>query len=187
MPDPPAAPPADPPADPPPADPPPGDPPTPTAEDVVKNPQALIDALGATRDENRRFARRLKDYERSERERSDAAKTELERATDRATAAEASLAARELDNLRLEVALEELLGDNPGIKMAMNLAPRLRGATREELQQDASQVRQLMGQTGSGTPPPTPPPAGGSRLGDGHPPAGSDASFEAALRRSAGR
>jgi hypothetical protein len=173
--------PADPPADPPAA----GDDKPPTADEVVKNPQALIDALGSVRDENRRQARRLRDFERTERERADAAKTELQRATDRATDAETKLASRELDHLRLEVALEQLLGDDPRVKLAMTLATRLQGKTREEIQTDAAAMRQLLGQQAS-TPPPVPA-AGGSRLSDGNTTPGSDAAFNAELRRRAGR
>lgn len=182
-------PPADPPAPPPAGDP---DPPTPSREDVIRDPQALLDVLSQTRDEARRQARRLKDYERAERERTDAARTELERVTDRATTAETSLQGEQLGRLRLEVALEQLAGDNPAVAMAIAMAPRLQGATREELVADAGQMRQLLGQSG-------PPPngsgagggfdfAGGSRLpAAGAPAAGTDAGFSAALRRAAGR
>jgi hypothetical protein len=172
----------------PPADPP--EAPAPSREEVIQNPQALIDALGSVRDDNRRMTRRIRDFERAERERVDAARTELERANDRATTAEGRLGQRELDNLRLEVALEQIIGDHPGVRMAMNLAPRLRGSTREELAQDAAQMRQLLGQQPAGQPPPgqQPPPTGGSRLGDGvAQQAGSDAAFNAMLRRAAGR
>jgi hypothetical protein len=185
-------PPADPPTPPaPPAD--PHDPPTPSREDVIRDPQALLDVLSQTRDEARRQARRLKDYERAERDRADAARTELERATDRATTAEGTLATSQLDRMRLEVALEQLAGDNPAVKMAMAMAPRLQGTTREELVTDAGQMRALLGQQ-----PPTPPtngtPPGGFDFGSGSrlpaagaPGAGTDAGFNAALRRAAGR
>ena len=184
---PPTPPPADPPADPPAGDP-PAEPPAPTADEVVKNPQALIDALGSVRDENRRQARRLKDFERTERERTDATKTELERITERATTAESHLAGRELDNLRLEVALEQLLGDDPRVKLAMTLAGRLQGKTRDELVKDAAAMRQLLGQ-GNGAPPAPgvrPDYGSGSRLDPGVT-AGTDAAFNAQLRRAAGR
>ena len=192
---PPAGPPGGPPPNPP-APPAAGDPspdPTPSREDVIRDPQALLDVLSQTRDEARRQARRLKDYERAERERTDAARTELERATDRATTAETTLQTSQLDRLRLEVALEQLVGDNPTVKMAMAMASRLQGTNREELVADAGQMRQLLGQQ----PPPangTPPPAGGFDFGSGSrlpapgaPAAGTDAGFTAALRRAAGR
>jgi hypothetical protein len=186
--EPPAPPPADPPAAPPPADP-PAEPPAPTADEVVKNPQALIDALGATRDENRRQARRLKDFERTERERTDASRTELERATDRATAAESTLGAAQLDRLRLEVALEQLVGDDPKVKWAIAMSSRLQGKSKDELVADAAQMRQLLGQSQPPPPPGARPDYGsGSRIGDGAgAPANSDAAFNATLRRAAGR
>jgi hypothetical protein len=180
-------PPADPPADPPPADP-PAEPPAPTADEVVKNPQALIDALGATRDEARRMARRIKDYERGERDRVDASKTELERATGRATAAETTLAGAQRDRLALEVALEQLVGDDPKVKWAIAMSTRLQGKTRDELVADAAQMRQLLGQSQPPPPPPGRPDYGsGSRIADGQTPVGSDAAFNATLRRAAGR
>ena len=189
---PPAAPPADPPADPPAGDPPtpPADPPSPSREDVIRDPQALIDALGSVRDENRRLGRRVKDYERGERDRTDAAKTEIERVTDRATKAETDLAGRDLQILRTEVALEQLLGDDPRVKLAMTLAARLQGATREEIAADAAQMRQLLGQ-GASVPGGQQPHGrvdlgGGSRVDNGTP-SGSDAAFNAQLRRAAGR
>lgn len=190
MPDDPAPPASDPPAGtPPPAAPPPADsadPSPPTRDDVIRDPQALIDALAESRAAARRLERWKKDRERSDQQAADANKTELERLTDRAMTAEALLATRESDNLRLEVALEQLLGDDPQVKLAMSLAPRLRGTTREELQADAQQMRQLLGQQ-PGEPPPPPPPAGGSRLGNGQQPAGTDAAFTAQIRRATGR
>ena len=181
-----------PPADPPPADP-PQDPSAPSAADVIKNPQVVLDLLAQTRDSERRLNRRIKDFERGERERSDAAKTELERATERASTAEGALQGEQLGRLRLEVALEQLAGDNPAVKMAIAMAPRLQGRSREELVADAGQMRQLLGQQ-PGTPPPngTPPPGfdfgSGSRLpAGGAPAAHTDAGFNAALRRAAGR
>jgi hypothetical protein len=183
---PPGTPPPDPPPDPPPGDPPP-DPPAPTADDVVKNPQALIDALGSVRDENRRLGRRLKDYEKTERERTDASKTELQRATERATTAETTLAQRDLQVLRTTVALEQLLGDDPRIKLALTLADRLQGTSREEIAKDAAEMRQLLGQ-GTAPPPGQRPDYGsGSRLDNGGGTPGSDAAFNAQLRRAAGR
>lgn len=184
-----------PPGPPPPAppaagDPPPADPPTPSREDVIRDPQALLDVLSQTRDEARRQARRLKDYERAERERTDAARTELERATDRATTAEGTLAGEQFSRLQFEVAIEQFAGDNPAVAMAIAMAPRLQGTSREELVADAGRMRQLLGgqpqpPPGNGTPPP---PAGGSRLpAPGAPATGSDANFNAALRRAAGR
>jgi hypothetical protein len=162
---------------------------SPSREDVIRDPQALLDVLSTTRDENRRMNRRLRDFERAERDRSDAAKTELERATDRATTAETALGDAQLGALRLEVALEQLLGDNPAVKMAMNLAPRLRGSTREELAQDAAQMRTLLGQQppANGHHPPPDPYGGGTRLGSGTGQPGTDASFNQAIRRAAGR
>ena len=171
----------------------PADPPTPTREEVIRDPQALLDVLGTTRDNERRLNRRLKDYERAERERTEAAKTELERATERATTAESALHGEQLGRLRLEVALEQLAGDNPAVKMAIAMAPRLQGSTREELVADAGQMRPLLGQQPAGSNG-TPPPAGGFDFGSGSrlpgaaaPAAGSDAAFNAALRRAAGR
>jgi hypothetical protein len=188
--------PADPPANtPPPADAPPADPPdpsAPSAADVIKNPQVVLDLLAQTRDSERRLNRRIKDFERGERERSDAAKTELERATERASTAEGALQGEQLGRLRLEVALEQLAGDNPIVKMAIAMAPRLQGSTREELVADAGNMRQLLGQQPPGTNG-TPPPGSfdfgsGSRLpAAGAPAPGSDAGFSAALRRAAGR
>jgi hypothetical protein len=178
-----------PPADPPPADP-PQDPAAPSADDVIKNPQVVLDLLSQTRDSERRLNRRIKDFERAERDRSEAAKTELERATDRATTAETSLQGEQLGRLRLEVALEQLAGDNPAVKMAIAMAPRLQGSTREELIADAGNMRALLGQTAP--PNGTPAPGGfdfgsGSRLpAAGAPAPGSDAGFSAALRRAAG-
>jgi hypothetical protein len=183
---PPGTPPPDPPPDPPPGDPPP-DPPAPTADDVVKNPQALIDALGSVRDENRRLGRRLKDYERSDRERSDAAKTELERATDRATVAETAIGTERRDRLALDVALEQLVGDDPRVKWAVAMASRLQGTTREELVTDAAQMRQLLGQSQPPAPGQRPDYGSGSRLDNGGASPGSDAAFNAQLRRAAGR
>jgi hypothetical protein len=52
-------PPADPPAPPPAGD--PADPPTPTREEVIRDPQALLAVLSTTRDNERRLNRRLKD------------------------------------------------------------------------------------------------------------------------------
>jgi hypothetical protein len=187
-------PPADPPAPTPPPAGDPADPPTPTREEVIRDPQALLDVLSTTRDNERRLNRRLKDYERAERDRSEAAKTELERATDRATTAEGALQGEQLGRLRLEVALEQLAGDNPAVKMAIAMAPRLQGATREELIADAGQMRSLLGQQ-PGTPPPNgTPPAGGFDFGSGSrlpaagaPASGTDAAFNAALRRASGR
>jgi hypothetical protein len=186
-------PPADPPAPPAPPAGDPADPPTPTREEVIRDPQALLDVLSTTRDNERRLNRRLKDYERAERDRSEAAKTELERATDRATTAEGALQGEQLGRLRLEVALEQLAGDNPAVKMAIAMAPRLQGSTREELIADAGQMRSLLGQQPAGSNG-TPPPAGGFDFGSGSrlpaagtPAAGTDAGFSAALRRAAGR
>jgi hypothetical protein len=182
-------PPADPPAPPPAGD--PADPPTPTREEVIRDPQALLDVLSTTRDNERRLNRRLKDYERAERDRAEAAKTEIERVTDRATVAEGALQGEQLGRLRLEVALEQLAGDNPIVKMAIAMAPRLQGKTREELVADAGQMRQLLGQQPPGTNG-TPPAGGfdygsGARAGAGAPGASTDAGFNAALRRAAGR
>ena len=183
---PPAAPPADPPADPPAHPPADGDPPAaPSTEDVIRDPQALIDALGAARTDARRLERWKRDRERSDVAAADAAKTELERLTDRATKAEGTLATRDLQLLRTEVALEQLLGDDPRVKLAIALAARLQGTTREEIVADAASMRQLLGQQ-QGQPSSPPPPAGGSRLGNGAPPAGGDAAFSSQLRRAAG-
>ena len=186
----PPAPPADPPAGNPPAADPPADPPSPSREDVIRDPQALIDALGSVRDENRRLGRRVKDFERGERDRTEAAKTEIERVTDRATKAEGELAGRDLQILRTEVALEQLLGDDPRVKLAMTLASRLQGTTREEIQTDAAQMRQLLGQgasvAGGQQPHGRVDLGGGSRVDNGTP-SGSDAAFNAQLRRAAGR
>jgi hypothetical protein len=77
--------------------------------------------------------------------------------------------------------------------MAIAMAPRLQGSTREELIADAGQMRSLLGQQPPGSNG-TPPPAGGFDFGSGSrlpaagaPAANTDAGFSAALRRAAGR
>jgi hypothetical protein len=186
---PPPAPPAAPPPATPPGAPPSGDPPEtppPSREEVIQNPQALIDALGATRDENRRMTRRIRDFERAERERTEASRTELERATDRATTAETAATASARELMCVRVAMRQLFGGDSRVDQALSVATRLQGASEEEIAKDPL-LGLLLGQPAPPTPPGTPPPAGGSRLGDGAPSAGSDAAFNAILRRAAGR
>jgi hypothetical protein len=181
-------PPADPPAGPPPPTDPPPDPDPPTPQDLA----AALRALEAERDEKRRMNRRLKDFERTERERADATKTELERWTERATTAETTIQQRDQRDLHREIALEHFFGGDPRVKQALAIADRLQGATREEVLADP-----LLALFAGQPPPPgngTPPPAGGFDFGSGSrlpaagaPAAGSDAGFSAALRRAAGR
>jgi hypothetical protein len=176
-----------PPAGTPPSDPPDPDPPTP--QDLA----AALRALEAERDEKRRMNRRLKDFERTERERADATKTELERWTERATTAETTIQQRDQRDLHREIALEHFFGGDPRVKQALAIADRLQGATREEVLADPL-LALFAGQPpppGNGTPPPAP---GGFDFGSGSrlpaagaPAAGSDAGFSAALRRAAGR
>jgi hypothetical protein len=179
-------PPAAPPAAPPPADPPgePADPPAPTAEEIIRNPQALLDILAAERDTNRRQARRLKDYERAQREREDAAKTELERERDEKAALQRQLDAIEYERRQTRI-MSELY---PGDPRALTLASRLRGATDEEMRADAAKLGEELGLgTAGGRRPPVDfgsgsrPPANG-----GQAPSGSGA-FDQVLRRAAGR
>lgn len=171
-------PPGDPPAGsppPPPADPPPGDPPAPSRDDVVRDPQALIDLVGTLRDENRRHKRREADRERADRAAADAAKTELERANERAAAAEDNLHTERRERLATQVAAAKGL--------PMTLAARLRGDTVEELERDADEVLKALGRAAPRAPVDY---GSGSRLGDGQPAGGTDA-FSAQLRRAAGR
>jgi len=101
--------------------------------------------------ENAEAAKRLADLE-------EAGKTEAQKLTDRATAAEQKAAAATATATRLEVALEKAPEGMP-IATIRKLAKRLAGTTREELEADADE---LFAEFGTGaTPPPgkTPTPA----------------------------
>lgn len=179
-------PPADPPGDPPPADPPPAnEPPEPTREDVVRDPQALIDALGAARNDARRLERWKRDRERADAAAADAQKTELERATERASTAEASLATSQRETMTLRELLEQYLGDDPRVRQVLYLAPLMKGSTPEEVRAEATRARELFGAQPPGSRPPVDY-GSGTRLGNGQPESG-DAAFTQTIRRQAGR
>lgn len=128
MPDPdPNAPPADPPK--PPPDPPePKDPPDPAAE--AEKWKAMARKHEAEAKKNAEAAKKLTELE-------DASKTELQRFTDKATAAESRAAEAEARALRLEVATEK------GLSAAQS--KRLVGTTREELEADAEELLESFG------------------------------------------
>lgn len=156
--DPPADPPAptDPPKDPPaptdpPADPPKGDDdldeiPVPDgADDEVKRVISKRNSeLRALRARTKTAEEKARKYDQLE----DAKKTESQRLTERATAAEKKAQEAELRALRLEVAADK------GLKPAQ--AKRLVGTTKEELEADADELLETFGQAnddGKGKPP----------------------------------
>jgi hypothetical protein len=69
----------------------------------------------------------------------DAGKTELQRVTDKAAAAETKAAAAELNALRLDVALEKA-PEGMSVAQVRKLAKRLSGKDRTELEADAAEL-----------------------------------------------
>ena len=87
--------------------------------------------------EAKNLRERLKKFEDAEREREEASKSELQRAVERAEAAEKKLAELEFNALRNEIALSK------GLTPAQ--AKRLQGATKEELESDADELLETFG------------------------------------------
>lgn len=133
----------------------------------------------------RRMERQVRDYARADRERTDASRTELERATDRATAAEQRIAQLENDQLRMRLALKAFPED---AVRAEEAAKRAIGSTEEELWADLARLRELIGVGRGGQRPPVDF-GSGSRLdgnGGASSSAGSGGAFDQQIRRAAG-
>jgi hypothetical protein len=117
-----------------------------TPEDEPETPPETPPAAGMADEVNKwktlarkheREAKANADAARKLAELEDANKSEIERATEAATAAEKRAADAELEVLRLEV------GDDKGLTAKQ--AKRLVGSTREELEQDADEILETFG------------------------------------------
>jgi hypothetical protein len=107
-----------------------GDPPADKATDALGD--AGKKALAEERTARKAAEAELAKYRKAEQEKADADKTELQKAADRAVAAEEKATAAELKALRLEVASAKGL--------TAGQAKRLVGANREELEADAEDI-----------------------------------------------
>lgn len=94
--------------------------------------KALMRKHEARAKENADAARRLQEIE-------DSKKSEIDRATDKATQAEQRATEAERKALRLEVALDKAPEGMP-LSQVRNLAKRLAGSTQEELEADATEL-----------------------------------------------
>lgn len=137
------------------------------AGDAARELAAMRRALNAANRESADFRAKLKEFE-------DRDKSELEKANERATAAETRAAELERNYLRSQVALAKGL--------PANLAARLQGSTKEELEADADALKALIApNNNNGQPPPRP------DLGQGARGTASPPSADAWLRGMAGR
>lgn len=105
-------------------------------------PPEVREVLRKERKAAREAAKRAEEAERRVAEFEERDKTELERLEERASKAEAELERISADRLRLEVAFEK--------KLPAELAGRLQGASREELEADADALRELVVARGPG-------------------------------------
>lgn len=113
-------------------------------------------ALTKKNSENANLRRRLKELEplaAKAKELEDASKSELEKLTDRTSAAEKQATESGMGLLRLEVALDKA-PEGVSLAQVRKLAKRLSGSTREELEEDAEELfSDLAPAGGSGRPP----------------------------------
>jgi hypothetical protein len=112
----------------------------PEVEEVEKFDEArakeLIAKLRAAEKQGKADAKRLAELDKAEQVRADAAKSELQKAQDRADAAEKKARASELAVMRRDAAVRA--------KLPEALADRLKGETPEELDADAAELLKSM-------------------------------------------
>jgi hypothetical protein len=136
---------------------------TPNPEASAEDVKAMQKALNKANKEAQGYRQRLQEFE-------DRDKTEAEKLTERAEAAERTASESQQKLLRYEVALEK--------KLPAELASRLQGGSREEMEADADELLKLVQ--------PAAPPVGGH---DGGPRGGSQqpADMNQFIRQAAGR